>query len=219
MILNGRNLSRFTEQTIQNVYRASRQMGYVSKKNQRHKNPKQTILIVCPSLMNPYYATLIQSMEQEARLREVIAAHKGQPGATMPVLQAAQEIFGYLPEEVQIMIAEGLDIPLSEVYGVVSFYAQFALNPKGTYQISVCLGTACYVKGSDKLLDRITQKLGIQPEECTEDGLFSLTACRCIGACGLAPVGTVNDQVHSKMSPELAIALLESLRKEDAANA
>ena len=80
--------------------------------------------------------------EQEARLREVIEAHKGQPGATMPVLQAAQEIFGYLPEEVQIMIAEGLDIPLSEVYGVVSFYAQFALNPKGTYQIWACLQTA-----------------------------------------------------------------------------
>ena len=86
--------------------------------------------------------------EQEERLRQVIAEHKGQPGATMPVLQAAQEIFGYLPEEVQIMVAEGLDIPLSEVYGVASFYAQFTLNPKGRYQISVCLGTACYVKGA-----------------------------------------------------------------------
>lgn len=87
----------------------------------------------------PYAGT----KEQEERLQQVIAAHRGQPGATMPVLQAAQEIFGYLPEEVQIMVAEGLDIPLTEVYGVASFYAQFTLNPKGKYQISVCLGTAC----------------------------------------------------------------------------
>ena len=140
--------------------------------------------------------------EQEERLRKVIAAHKGRPGATMPVLQAAQEIFGYLPEEVQIVVAEGLDIPLSEVYGVASFYAQFSMNPKGRYQISVCLGTACYVKGADKVLERITQKLGIQPEECTEDGAFSLTACRCIGACGLAPVMTVNDEVYGRLVPE-----------------
>ena len=140
--------------------------------------------------------------EQEERLRQVIAEHKGQPGATMPVLQAAQEIFGYLPEEVQIMVAEGLDIPLSEVYGVASFYAQFSMNPKGKYQISVCLGTACYVKGADKVLDRLVTKLGIQPEECTEDGLFSLTACRCIGACGLAPVLTVNEDVYGRLVPE-----------------
>ena len=101
--------------------------------------------------------------EQEERLKRVIEAHKGQPGATMPVLQAAQEIFGYLPEEVQIMVAEGLDIPLSEVYGVASFYAQFTLNPKGKYQISVCLGTACYVKGAASILSAVEQKLGILP--------------------------------------------------------
>ena len=99
--------------------------------------------------------------EQEARLRSVIAEHKGQPGATMPVLQAAQEIFGYLPEEVQIMVAEGLDIPLSEVYGVASFYAQFTLNPKGKYQISLCLGTACYVKGASDVLEAGQHQVGI----------------------------------------------------------
>ena len=126
--------------------------------------------------------------EQEERLRQVIEAHKGQPGATMPVLQAAQEIFGYLPEEVQIMIAEGLDIPLSEVYGVVSFYAQFALNPKGTYQISVCLGTG-----------------GITP-----DGKFSLDACRCIGACGLAPVMMINDDVYGRLTPDQVAGILDS---------
>lgn len=152
----------------------------------------------------PYQGT----PEQEAKLREVIAAHKGQPGATMPVLQAAQDIFGYLPEEVQIMIAEGLDIPLSEIYGVVSFYAQFSVNPKGKYRVSVCLGTACYVKGADKVLDRIQQKLGINPEECTEDGAFSLTACRCIGACGLAPVMTVNEDVYGRLEPEEVDSIL-----------
>ena len=147
--------------------------------------------------------------EQEERLRQVIAEHKGQPGATMPVLQAAQEIFGYLPEEVQIMVAEGLDIPLSEVYGVASFYAQFSMNPKGRYQISVCLGTACYVKGADKVLERITQKLGIQPEECTEDGAFSLTACRCVGACGLAPVMMINNDVYGRLTPDQVGPILD----------
>lgn len=107
----------------------------------------------------PYHG----SPEQEERLRQVIAEHRGQPGATMPVLQAAQEIFGYLPEEVQIMVAEGLDIPLSEVYGVASFYAQFSMNPKGKYQISVCLGTACYVKGAAAVLNAVEQKAGHCP--------------------------------------------------------
>ena len=133
--------------------------------------------------------------EQEEQLRQVIAAHKGQPGATMPVLQAAQEIFGYLPEEVQIIIAEGLDIPLSEIYGVVSFYTQFSLNPKGRYQVSVCLGTACYVKGAGDVLQAVEQKLGIAPGGITSDGKFSLDACRCIGACGLAPVMMINEDV------------------------
>ena len=140
------------------------------------------------------------SPEQEERLRQVIAEHRGQPGATMPVLQAAQEIFGYLPEEVQIMVAEGLDIPLSEVYGVASFHVQFSMNPKGKYQISVCLGTACYVKGSGDVYDRLQQRLGIKGGECTPDGKFSLEACRCIGACGLAPVMTINDDVYGRLT-------------------
>lgn len=138
--------------------------------------------------------------EQEERLRQVIEAHKGQPGATMPVLQAAQEIFGYLPEEVQIMVAEGLEVPLSEVYGVASFYAQFTMNPKGKYQISVCLGTACYVKGAAAVLSAVEQKLGVAPGAITPDGKFSLDSCRCVGACGLAPVLTVNEEVYGKVT-------------------
>lgn len=148
--------------------------------------------------------------EQEARLREIIALHKGQPGSTMPVLQAAQDIFGYLPEEVQIMIAEGLDIPLSEVYGVVSFYTQFSLNPKGRYQISVCLGTACYVKGAGTILEAVQKKLGIGPGCITPDGKFSLDACRCIGACGLAPVMMINEDVYGRLTPDQIPGILDS---------
>ena len=107
-----------------------------------------------------------------------------------------------LPIEVQKEIARGLDVSLEEVYGVSTFYSQFSLTPKGKYNISICLGTACYVKGADKVLDRLVAKLGIQPEECTPDGVFSLTACRCIGACGLAPVLTVNEDVYGRLVPE-----------------
>lgn len=137
--------------------------------------------------------------EQEAQLKEVILKHKDDPGAVMPVLQEAQDIYGYLPIEVQQIIAEGLNVPIDEVYGVATFYSQFALSPKGKYNISVCLGTACYVKGSGDVLNRLSQELGIEAEECTMDGKFSLTACRCIGACGLAPVMTVNDDVYGRL--------------------
>lgn len=138
--------------------------------------------------------------EQEAKLKEVIKRHSDDPGAVMPVLQEAQDIYGYLPNEVQTMIAEGLNVPLEEVYGVSTFYSQFALSPKGKYHISVCLGTACYVKGSGGILEKLTQILGIEAEECTPDGKFSLTACRCIGACGLAPVITVNEDVYGRLT-------------------
>lgn len=138
--------------------------------------------------------------EQQAKLMASIEQHKDDPGALMPVLQEAQEIYGYLPFEVQKMIAEGLAIPMEEVYGVATFYSQFSLSPKGKYNISVCLGTACYVKGSGDILDKLSELLGIKAEECTEDGKFSLTACRCIGACGLAPVITVNDDVYGRLT-------------------
>ena len=140
--------------------------------------------------------------EQEKELKSVIQKHKDQKGALMPVLQEAQEIYGYLPIEVQTMIAEGLDIPLEEVYGVVTFYAQFSLYPKGQSKVSVCLGTACYVKGSGDIYDRLQQRLGIQGGQCTPDGKFSLEACRCVGACGLAPVMTINEDVYGKITPD-----------------
>lgn len=138
--------------------------------------------------------------EQEARLKEVIAEHKDDPGALMPILQKAQDIYGYLPIEVQTMIADAMDIPLEKVYGVVTFYAQFSTNPKGQYKISVCLGTACYVKGSGDIFNKLQEKLGIGSGEITPDGKFSLDACRCIGACGLAPVLTVNEDVYGRLT-------------------
>lgn len=140
--------------------------------------------------------------EQKAKLLASLNGLKGQKGAVMPALQEAQEIYGYLPIEVQKTVADELEVPLEEVYGVSTFYSQFSLTPKGKYHVSICLGTACYVKGADKVLDRLMNKLGIKSEECTEDGLFSLTACRCIGACGLAPVLTVNDEVYGRLEPE-----------------
>ena len=128
------------------------------------------------------------TQEQEQKLLEVIEKNKDLPGALLPVLHEAQEIYGYLPIEVQQMVADGLNISLSEVYGVATFYTRFSLTPKGKHQISVCLGTACYVKGSDKVLEEVEKMLGIKSGECTPDGLFSIDSCRCVGACGLAPV-------------------------------
>ena len=135
-------------------------------------------------------------------LEELLAGLLSQEGAIMPALHGAQEIYGYLPIEIQRRIADQLDVSLEEVFSVSTFYSQFALTPKGKYHISVCLGTACYVKGADKLIDRISERLGIKAEECSEDGQFSLTACRCIGACGLAPVLTINDEVYGRLEPE-----------------
>ena len=142
------------------------------------------------------------SKSQEKELRKYIEEERSQPGALMPCLQKAQEIYGYLPIEVQTIVAEMLDLPLSEVYGVATFYSQFSLNPKGEHRISICLGTACYVKGADKILDALEQKLGIKCGECTSDGVFSLDSCRCVGACGLAPVMMVDDDVYGRLTTD-----------------
>lgn len=138
--------------------------------------------------------------EQEIALKNVIAEHKDDKGALMPILQKAQDIYGYLPIEVQTIISNEMNIPLEKIYGVATFYSQFSLNPKGKHRISVCLGTACYVKGSGDIFNKLTEKLGISSGGCTPDGKFSLDACRCIGACGLAPVLTVDDEVYGRMT-------------------
>ncbi|MBR5220196.1 MAG: NAD(P)H-dependent oxidoreductase subunit E [Clostridia bacterium] len=145
---------------------------------------------------NPFNGT----PEQEAKLQEVIAAHKHDKSYLMAVMQQAQDIYGYLPMEVQNMIAEGMEVPLEKVFGVATFYAQFSLSQKGQYHIAVCLGTACYVKGSGLIFDAFQKELGIGGDECSADGKYSLAATRCIGACGLAPVLTVNDEVYGRLT-------------------
>ena len=142
----------------------------------------------------------VSTVEQEEKLQAVIAKYKDTEGALIPVLHEAQSIFGYLPIEVQQKISDGLGVPMSEIYGVVTFYTQFSIYPKGKYQIGVCLGTACYVKGSGDIIDKIKLRLGIEVGQCTPDGKFSLDATRCIGACGLAPVLTVNDEVYGRLT-------------------
>ena len=140
--------------------------------------------------------------EQEQLLKAWLAENGNKPGAAMAALQKAQEIYGYLPIEVQRMVAEGVGRPLEEIYGVSTFYAQFSLSPKGKYKIAVCLGTACYVKGSGKILAKLEELLGIKSGDCTPDGEFSLEASRCIGACGLAPVFTINEDVYGRVKED-----------------
>ncbi|MDR3264352.1 MAG: NAD(P)H-dependent oxidoreductase subunit E [Clostridiales bacterium] len=137
---------------------------------------------------------------QERELRAALVEIKKRKGAVMPALQKAQEIYGYLPIEVQTILAGVLEVPVEEVFGVATFYSQFTLNPRGEYNVSVCMGTACYVKGAGEVLDSIKVQLGIEPDECSADGRFSLNATRCIGCCGLAPVMTINDNVYGKVS-------------------
>lgn len=147
--------------------------------------------------------------EQEAELRAVIAQYKDVPGGTMPVMQRAQEIYGYLPIEVQQIIADGLNIPLSDVYGTATFYSLFTLNPKGQHRVSVCLGTACYVKGSQQILDKIEEVLSCKAGSITPDGKFSVDATRCVGACGLAPVMMVDDDVYGQITPDMVEGILK----------
>ncbi len=138
--------------------------------------------------------------EQEAKLIEIIDAHKDERGAMMPILQQAQEVYGYLPVEVMRIIAERTGKPLEEIFGIATFYSQFSLNPKGEYAVAVCLGTACYVKGSGDLFDKFGELLGLQGGGTSSDGKWSLEATRCIGACGLAPVLTVNGNVYGRLT-------------------
>lgn len=142
------------------------------------------------------------TIEQEEKLKAWLSENGHKEGAAMAALQKAQEIYGYLPIEVQKMVAAGVNKPLEEIYGIATFYAQFSLTPKGKYKIAVCLGTACYVKGSGKILAKLEEKLGIKSGDCTDNGEFSLESSRCIGACGLAPVFTINEDVYGRVKED-----------------
>ena len=152
------------------------------------------------------------SQEKYAELDKVISELKGQGGAVMRSLQAAQNIFGHVPKDVQIKIAEGLGATLSEVFGVATFYSQFALEPSGEYRIGVCLGTACYVKNSQAILDKVSATLNTPVGKTTTDGLFTIKDTRCLGACGLAPVMMINDDVYGRLVPDDIPAILEKYR-------
>ncbi len=150
--------------------------------------------------------------EQEQALKEVIAEMKDVQGALMPIMQKAQDIYGYLPIEVQTIISDELGVPIEKIYGIATFYSQFNLYPKGEYRISVCLGTACYVKGAGEIYEKLEQLLGVSDGECTSDGKFSLDSCRCVGACGLAPVMLVNDDVYGRITADDVDGILAKYR-------
>ena len=156
--------------------------------------------------------TTEQIAAKTEELKAFIAEHKDMPGALMPIMQYAQESFGYLSLENQILIADSLGIPVTEVYGVATFYSQFSLVPKGDNIISVCQGTACYVKGGAQVLAKVEEILKITSNETTEDGLFTIQDTRCLGCCGLAPVMTINEDVYGKVTPDMIPGILDKYR-------
>ncbi|MGL6293622.1 NADH-quinone oxidoreductase subunit NuoE family protein [Eubacterium aggregans] len=134
-------------------------------------------------------------------VKGIVEKHREVPGCLMGILQDTQEQYGYLPLELQEVIADEMDVPLTEIYGVATFYSQFTLKPKGQYKVGVCLGTACYVRGSQDILDEVMGIIGTTVGETTEDGKFSVDATRCVGACGLAPVMMINEEVYGRLTP------------------
>lgn len=136
------------------------------------------------------------------RVRAICAKHRNDSGELISILHETQDILGYLPQEIQEVVANALNIPASRVYGVVTFYSYFTMKPKGRYPISVCMGTACYVRGAEKVLEELQRQLGIKVGETTDDGLFSLDCLRCVGACGLAPVVTIAGKVYGRLTTD-----------------
>jgi NADH-quinone oxidoreductase subunit E/NADP-reducing hydrogenase subunit HndA len=164
---------------------------------------------------------IIIKMKKEVREKiiEICNRFNNNPGELINVLHATQDYLGYLPAEAQELIAECLHIPTAKVYGVVSFYAFFTMTPKGKYPISVCLGTACYVRGAEKILDAFKKELNLEVGQTTPDGLFSLTCLRCVGACGLAPVAMVGDKVYGRLAPADVKNIVKEYKDLEAANA
>jgi NADH-quinone oxidoreductase subunit E/NADP-reducing hydrogenase subunit HndA len=147
---------------------------------------------------------------QTKKIKEICASFNNEPGELINVLHKTQGEFGYLPEEVQREIAKNLGIPVAKVYGVVTFYSFFTMTPKGKHAISVCMGTACYVRDAEKVVDEVKKQLGINVGEVTADGKFSLDCLRCVGACGLAPVMLVGDKVYGRVDPKEVKGILDS---------
>ena len=163
-------------------------------------------------------AKIIVKMRKEVKEKivDICNEFNNQPGELINVLHKTQDYLGYLPAEVQELIAEQLHIPTAKVYGVVSFYSFFSMTPKGKHPISVCLGTACYVRGAEKVLDAFKKELNLEVGETTPDGMFSLTCLRCVGACGLAPVAMVGDKVYGRLAPAAVKDIVNEYRTMEA---
>ncbi|MCI8636997.1 MAG: NAD(P)H-dependent oxidoreductase subunit E [Clostridia bacterium] len=155
-----------------------------------------------------------ENNKKDAFVEKLFAEYQPIKDNLIQMLNEVQEHYGYVPMWVQEELSEFLSIPMAEIYGVVTFYSRFSLKPKGKYNISVCLGTACFVKGSQKIMDRLLERLKIQPGETTEDGLFSIEETRCVGACGLAPVFTVNGEVYGKATVQKLDQVLDELMRQ-----
>ena len=147
--------------------------------------------------------------EKQNSIKDILVKYNQDKDNLIQILNEVQDKFGYIPKQAQEEVANYLNITLAEVYGVITFYSRFTLKPKGKYSISVCMGTACFVKGSEKLLDRVKEKLKIEIGETTPDGKFSLEETRCLGACGLAPVFTVNGEVYGKATVQMVDKILD----------
>ena len=152
---------------------------------------------------------------KDERIEKILSKYEKNKSNLIQILNEVQETYGYIPESVQLEISKYLGMEMAEIYGVITFYARFTLKPKGKYNVAVCLGTACFVKGSERVLERVKQKLGIDVGQTTPDGKFSIEATRCIGACGLAPVFTVNDEVYGKATPELVDKVLDEYMNKE----
>ena len=153
--------------------------------------------------------------KENKELKEIFGKYEKDKSNLIQILNQVQEKYGYISQDAQKAISEYLNISMAEVYGVITFYSRFTLKPKGKYNIAVCLGTACFVKGSEKVLDKVKEILKIDVGQTTEDGLFSIEATRCVGACGLAPVFTVNDEVYGKATPDMVESVIKRIRDEE----
>ena len=147
-----------------------------------------------------------------ARLRSILDAHRGQPGALIPILQETQEAYGFIPREAVLTVAKDLRMPASQVYGVATFYAQFHLTPRGRHVVRVCLGTACHVRGGERILERLGNVLGVAPGETTKDLLFTLERVACLGACGLSPTMMIDDATYGRLTPRAAVDIVQRYR-------
>jgi len=166
--------------------------------------------------VNKLQNEFVQSKKNEfAELKKYIDSVKNSQGILMQTLQKAQDIFGYLPLEVQKFISEETNIPLADIYGVATFYTQFTIEEKGRHRVGVCLGTACYVRGSQEVMDKLTDELKIKVGQTTDDKLFTVEATRCLGCCGLAPVMTVDEDVYGNMDPKKVPEIIAKYRNQE----